>query len=262
MPPSLFLSHGSPMLALTDTPARRFLGAYGAELERPKAIVVASAHYETCRPVALAARNPRTIYDFGGFDPRLYEITYPAPGDPELAGRVTELLGAAGFPATIDESWGYDHGVWVPLSLLFPEADIPIVAVSVQPDADPKHHFALGQALAPLREEGVLVIGSGSLTHNLAAIRSELGRNPVDAPGADWAVAFADWMNAKIADGDVDALLDYRAQAPYARQNHPTDEHLLPLFTAMGAAGTTARGTRVHTSHEYGALMMDAYAFG
>lgn len=261
MLPSLFISHGSPMLILSDTPARHFLAGYGNDLPRPDAIVIVSAHYETRQPAALGVAAPPMIYDFGGFDPKLREIVYPAPGQPALAARVASLLSQADLPATVDTRWGYDHGTWVPLALMYPDADIPVVAVSVQPHEDARHHFALGRALAPLREDNVLVIGSGSLTHNLGAIRTELGRNPVEADAPDWVVSFADWMNARIGEGDVDALVDYRAQAPHAAENHPTDEHLMPLYAAMGAAGPDGRGTRVHSSHEYGALMMDTYAF-
>lgn len=261
MLPSLFLSHGSPMLILSDTPARRFLAGYGDALPRPEAIVIVSAHYETRRPAALGVAAPRMIYDFGGFDPKLREIVYAAPGQPALAARVAALLSDASLPATVDTDWGYDHGTWVPLGLMYPRADIPVVAVSVQPHENARHHFELGRALAPLRADNVLVIGSGSLTHNLGAIRTGAGRNPVEADAPAWVVAFADWMHARIGEGDIDALVDYRARAPYAAENHPTDEHLMPLYAALGAAGPTGRGERVHTSHEYGALMMDAYAF-
>ncbi|MDQ0315962.1 DODA-type extradiol aromatic ring-opening family dioxygenase [Amorphus orientalis] len=262
MLPTLFLSHGSPMLVLTETPAHRFLASYAEDLERPSAIVLVSAHYETELPAALGVSRPRTIHDFGGFDRKLFEMTYPAPGDPDLASRVAEHLSEAGLSAGVDERWGFDHGVWVPLKLLYPQADIPVVAVSVQPQADARHHFEVGRALAPLREEGILVIGSGSLTHNLGAIRTELGRNPLEADAPEWVTTFAEWMNARISEGELDALLDYRRQAPFAAENHPTDEHLMPLFSALGAAGETGRGRRIHSSHEYGALMMDAYAFG
>ena len=261
MLPSLFISHGSPMLILSDTPARHFLAGYGNDLPRPDAIVIVSAHYETRRPAVLGVAAPPMIYDFGGFDPKLRQIVYAAPGDPALARRVAGLLADADLPATVDTRWGYDHGTWVPLALMYPDADIPVVAVSVQPHQNARHHFELGRALAPLRADNILVVGSGSLTHNLGAIRTQLGRNPVEADAPEWVVAFADWMNDRIAAGDVEALLDYRAQAPYAAENHPTDEHLMPLYAAMGAAGPTGQGARVHSSHEYGALMMDTYAF-
>ncbi|WP_018697800.1 DODA-type extradiol aromatic ring-opening family dioxygenase [Amorphus coralli] len=261
MLPSLFISHGSPMLVLSDTPARHFLERYAAELPRPDAIVIVSAHYETARPAVLGDPAPRMIYDFGGFDPKLREMVYAAPGDPALAEIVAGLLDSAALDATVDADWGYDHGTWVPLRLLYPDADIPVVPVSVQPGASARHHFEVGRALAPLRARNVLVIGSGSLTHNLRAIRTELGRNPVDAEAPDWVVAFSEWMQARITAGDTEALLDYRDLAPHAADNHPTDEHLMPLYAAMGAGGDAPRGERIHASHEYGALMMDAYAF-
>lgn len=256
---ALFISHGSPMLALQDSPARRFLAQLGADIPRPKAILVASAHWETLQAPALGfARRPETIHDFGGFPPELYALEYPAPGAPEVAERAAALLQAAGYPVRRDDERGLDHGAWVPLSLMFPQADIPVLQLSLLHGATPAEHFRLGQAIAPLRAEGVLVIGSGSMTHNLRALRRD-GAEP-----ADWVTAFSDWMAARLAGGEREALLDYRREAPFAAQNHPSEEHLLPLFVAMGAgagagAGTAAR--RLHASVEYGALAMDVYAF-
>lgn len=255
--PALFISHGSPMTAIDGSPAHQFLKELGHQLPRPRAILVASAHWETASPLASLATVPETIYDFGGFPRALYEIRYPAQGAPEVAREALRLLAAAGFPAAADPGRGFDHGVWVPLHLMYPEADIPVASVSIQPHLDPAHHWRMGAALAPLREDGVLVIGSGALTHNLREF-FQARREPGPAP---WAVAFQDWLADALAAGRTEALLDYRRQAPFATRNHPTDEHLLPLFVALGAGGPQARFEHLHSSLDHGVLAMDTYAF-
>lgn len=256
--PTLFISHGSPMLALTDSPAHRFLLSLGTSLARPAAIVVASAHWETMgNPAVSFAVRPQTIHDFGGFPAALFAIDYPAPGAPDVAGRVSALLEAAGATVTRSPDRGLDHGAWVPLRLMYPQADIPVLQVSLVHGATPAAHVKLGAALAALRNEGILVIGSGSLTHNL----SEIQREGVTAAVPDWVQAFGNWMHARLQADDREALLDYRRQAPSAQRNHPSEEHLLPLYVAMGAAGDGAHPQRLHTSHEYGVLAMDVYAF-
>ena len=262
MLPSLFISHGSPDTAIADTAARAFLERYAASLPRPKAIVVASAHFEVSGGVAVSHdARPETIHDFGGFAPELYDITYPAPGDPVLAERIAGDLNRAGFVSRPVDGRGFDHGTWVPLSLLYPEADIPVVQVSVDPEKGPKHHLRLGRALAHLREEGMLVIGSGSFTHNLreafAALRA--GRRQIDMP--EWVSSFVAWMDGRIDAGDEPSLIAYRNEAPNAERNHPTEEHLMPLYVAIGAAGADWRAIKIHESHEFGALSMDAFAF-
>ncbi|HZH28590.1 MAG TPA: class III extradiol ring-cleavage dioxygenase [Azospirillaceae bacterium] len=254
--PSLFVSHGSPMLALEDGAAHRFLRGYAADLPRPKAILVASAHWETRVPTVSTAERPETIHDFGPFDRRLFQMRYTAPGAPDLAVRTAALLRQAGFPVE-GTPRGLDHGAWVPLTLLYPQADIPVMQLSIQPAEGPAHHHRLGQALRPLRDEGVLVVGSGALTHNLYEFRG----GSVDRDPPEWVRAFGDWMANAVTAGRTDDLLDYRAKAPYAVENHPTDEHLLPLFVALGAGDHGAAGDRVHASHTYGVLAMDAYAF-
>jgi len=255
--PSLFISHGAPTLAIDESPAARFLGRLGAQLPRPEAVVVASAHWLTRAPLVTAAEHPGTIHDFSGFPRALYEIDYAAPGAPPIAARVRDLLVAAGFDCGLDPDRGLDHGAWVPLCLLYPEADVPVVQVSLQATAGPAHHHALGRALGPLREDGVLVVGSGSLTHNLGELRFD----DADEGPPDWTREFRDWMAGCVSAGDTGALLDYRARAPHAARNHPTEEHLLPLFVALGAAGEPARGTNLHTSYSYGVLAMDVWRF-
>lgn len=249
--PSLFVSHGSPMLALDDGAAHRFLAGLGRDIGIPKAILVVSAHWETEAPRVSAVERPRTIHDFGGFPRALFEMQYPAPGAPDLAARVTELVPGAGT----DPARGLDHGAWVPLKLAFPQADVPVTQLSVQSHLGPGHAYRIGQALRPLRDEGVLILGSGSLTHNLHEFRSPVQ----EQPPKPWVVAFADWIAQKLEAGDTQAVLDYRAQAPFGPQNHPTEEHLLPLMTIMGTAHPGEPMVARHRSYTYGILAMDAW---
>lgn len=259
--PSLFVSHGAPDLVLQETKAHHFLKQWGRSAKPPKAILVISAHYETNEPTLSLGDTPEMIYDFGGFDPLLRTLQYPAPGDDALAHRAGDLLAQSGFSVGY-EVRGFDHGTWVPLMLLYPEAGIPIVQLSVQPDKGPAHHLQLGRALQSIRKEGVLIIGSGSFTHNLSAAMQMMGSGGRNAEAPVWVTEFADWMDDRLTQGAIDDLLNYRDLAPYATKNHPTDEHLLPLYVALGAAGDELSGKRLHRSHEFGALMMDAYAFG
>ncbi len=257
MLPALFVSHGAPTLPLSDSPARDFLAGLAATLPRPRAILAVSAHWETAQPAVSAAAHPATIHDFRGFPAALYQLRYPAPGDPALAGRVRTLLEAAGFAASLDPERGLDHGAWVPLLLAWPAADIPVLQLSVQ-RLGPEHHLRLGAALARLRAEDVLVLGSGSWTHDLGRFRGQAE----DAPAAPDVTEFAEWMDAALREQRLDDLLDYRARAPHAAQNHPTEEHLLPVFVALGAAGPHAPARRLHASAMFSMLRMDAYAFG
>jgi 4,5-DOPA dioxygenase extradiol len=258
MLPTLFLSHGAPNVALHDLPARRFFDGLAESLPRPRAIVVVSAHYERAGPAVTTASAPRTIHDFSGFEPALYEIRYPAPGDPRLAEEIIRLLASAGFPAARgDADWGLDHGAWTPLCRIFPAADLPVVALSLMAGAGPAEHLALGEAVAGLRRAGILVLGSGSISHNLGRLRPPMTAGDAEA----WVTDFVEWCAARLAADDRAALVDYRRQAPYAALNHPTEEHLLPLFVALGAAGPAARASRLHHSLTYTNLAMDAYRF-
>lgn len=251
--PTLFVSHGAPNLLLSDLPARRFLAGLSAVVPRPRAILCLSAHWLTREPTVDISREPRTIHDFSGFEPELYRLTYDAPGAPRLAQEVADALAAAGLPVR-QERRGLDHGAWVPLRLAWPEADIPVTQLSLQPQLDAAHHYRVGLALAGLRREGVLVLGSGGATHNLR----ELG------PGdrlPDWAAAFDNWLDRAATDGDAAALVDWEACAPQARRNHPTPDHYLPVVMALGAAGEGARGTTLLASAAYGSLSLRAFAF-
>ena len=254
MLPSLFISHGSPMLALEPGESGPALVRLAAQLPRPKAIVIVSAHWESDELLVSANPRPRTWHDFGGFPPALYEVQYPAPGDPRLAEQVADMLNAAHLPARLDSKRSSDHGVWVPLSLMYPEADIPVVQVSLPSHQGPTQQTQVGRALASLREQGVLVIGSGSITHNLRDLDWNAGPETVEP----WAKAFRDWIVAKLASNDEVALHDYRRQAPNAVRSHPSDEHLLPLYFARGAGGTFSVA---HAGFTMGTLGMDIYRF-
>lgn len=255
--PSLYVSHGSPMTALQPGAAGARLAELAAALPRPSAIVVASAHYLARSPQVGGAAQPETVHDFGGFPAALYQMRYPAPGDPALAREVAQQLQDAGLPATVDASRGLDHGVWVPLRLMYPAADIPVVPLSIQPHGGPAHQLAVGRALASLREDGVLVIGSGSITHNL----HDLAAGYSAEREAPYVQPFIRWIEQRLAAGDTAALLDYRKQAPFTERAHPTDEHLLPLFVALGAAGEGAHAQRLDAGVDLGILAMDIYRF-
>lgn len=259
MLPTLFLSHGSPMLAVEP-------GVYGAAwakmaqaLPRPQAILMVSAHWNTRQPALSEATVPATIHDFGGFPAALYEITYPAPGAPQLADRVARLLAEADISVGIAPDRGLDHGAWVPLLQMYPEADIPVTQLSVQPALDAAWHLRLGEALRPLREQNVLIIGSGSLTHNLHEFHfDEFNTDMAD----DYVHAFQDWMHDALQRNDRGALADWLQQAPSARRAHPTTEHLLPLFVAYAAAGENPAQQRPLANYSGRALAMDCYVFG
>ncbi len=255
---TLFVSHGAPNLILHNTEAKLFLESFGKDIGTPRAILMVSAHFEASRPTLSNGAHPPMIYDFGGFEPELREVKYRAPGSPQVAQEAFDLLDKAGLtPALADR--GYDHGTWVPLVLLRPEADIPVVQLSVDPDRGAAYHFKLGQALKPLADSGVLIIGSGAATHNLHEFFK--GQFRLDSPAPDWVKSFGEWLDHTIEAGDTQALVDYREVAPNGVKNHPSEEHLLPLFVAMGAAGDHPYGKRIHTSQEYGVLMMDCYRF-
>ncbi|HYA76469.1 MAG TPA: class III extradiol ring-cleavage dioxygenase [Burkholderiaceae bacterium] len=256
--PVVFLSHGSPMLPLEPGTAAPMLRTLARELPRPKAVLAFSPHWMARIPLVGSSPQPATMHDFGGFDPVLYKLQYPAPGDPRLAQRTAALLQAAGWQAPLDPNRGLDHGIWVPLSLMFPQADIPVVPVAMPWPLEAAGAHRLGQSLGALVEEGVLLLGTGSLTHNLRDFNPASATDEAPQP---YVLAFVEWMRQAIDRGDGAALLDYRRQAPYATRAHPTDEHLLPLFWALGAAGANAKPRHLSGGVHYGMLSMDAWMF-
>ena len=255
MLPSLFISHGSPMLALQPGASGPALQRLAAALPKPKAIVVVSAHWESAELLVSGSPAPQTWHDFGGFPRELFAVQYPAPGDPQLANAIVQLLRADGLEAQIDERRPFDHGTWVPLSLMYPTADIPVVQISLPSRMGPALQTRVGRALADLREQGVLLIGSGSITHNLGELDWRAGPDTIEP----WAREFRDWMVKTLAADDEATLHDYRRLAPNAQRSHPSDEHLLPLYFARGAGG---RFSIEHQGFTLGALGMDIYRFG
>lgn len=255
--PVLFLSHGAPTLALDPGQTGACWQGIAAKIPRPSAILVISAHWETQYPLVSCAENPETIHDFGGFSQALYKLHYAAPGAPKMAESVVQCLQQAGIQAGLDNTRGLDHGAWIPLSLMYPKADIPVAQLSVQPEEDANWHLALGRALRPLSDAGVLIIGSGAITHNLG----EIFRHPPGASVPRWVAEFCDWIADNVAAGNLAALSDWRMLAPHAGQNHPTEEHLLPLFVALGAARDIAGSQHLNRVMTYGMLGMDAWLF-
>ncbi len=253
------------MMALEPGSTGPFLKALGPAIEatfgRPRAILAVSAHSLARAPVLLAGAQHHAVHDFGGFPDALYRLRYDAPGEPALAAEVERLLGTAGWPVQRLDHGGLDHGIWTMLRFIFPEADIPVLPLAWVPMQPPAEQFALGVALAPLRHEGVLVMGTGSITHNLRRLGG-VQRPPLETPEAPDSAAFRGWMLARSAERDWEALTAYRTRAPHAAEMHPTDEHLLPWFVAAGAGGREAAPLRLHDAVTYGCLGMDAYAFG
>jgi 4,5-DOPA dioxygenase extradiol len=263
--PTLFISHGSPMHAIEEGAVADAWVNLAKSLPRPKAILMASAHWETELPAMTGSEHPETIHDFGGFPQELYRIQYPAPGLPSLAERARALLKEQGQCSAIDGTRGLDHGAWSPILHMYPEADIPVVQVAMQTALGPAHHLAMGRALAPLADEGVLVIGSGNMTHNLHEAFSAM-RNPAAAKPLPYVAEFSEWVKSRIEAHDLDALVDYRRQAPHAARAHPSEEHFLPLHVAIGAAvGQSAAekmmAERVYSDIELSSLSMDVWAF-
>ena len=256
--PALFVSHGAPLFAIeagTTGPAlARWGQALRAQFPQVRGVVIMSPHWMAHRPAVMAGAAPATWHDFGGFPPALYALQYPAPGEPALAREVQGLLHQAGIEAVADAERPFDHGAWVPLMHLFPTADLPVVQVALPVGAGPAEVYAMGAALRGLREQGVLVVGSGSMTHNL---REFFGGGQEPAP---YVLAFSRWIEAAVVRGDVPALLDYRRQAPDAQRAHPTEDHFLPLFFALGAAGEDWQADYLSREVMYGMLATDAFA--
>jgi 4,5-DOPA dioxygenase extradiol len=252
--PPLFVSHGAPLFAVDAGTTGPALKTWASQHAKPKAIVVMSPHWMARRLAVMSTPQPQTWHDFGGFPPELYQLQYPAPGEPALALKTLQLLQAAGLDAVADDRRPFDHGTWVPLMHLYPEADIPVIQVALPVQAGPKEVYEIGRALQPLQEEGVLLMGTGSMTHNLSEF---FGGAHEPAP---YVVAFSRWVEDKIAQGDIGSLLNYRNLAPQAHRAHPTEDHFLPLFFVLGAAAQGSKVDYISRELMYGMLAMDAFA--
>jgi 4,5-DOPA dioxygenase extradiol len=263
--PTLFISHGSPMTALEPGPAGAFMQTLGsrwiARFGRPKAILAISAHTLTREPALLAGQQHEAVHDFGGFDPKLFTLRYDAPGAPALAQQVHALLAAHGIPSHVLDQGGLDHGIWTPLRYMLPAADVPVLPLGWSPRSTPRALWDLGSALSPLVHEGVMIMASGSITHNLSLFMAE-GILPQDASEAPESLAFRTWMAEASSRQHWDALWDYRHRAPHAVAMHPTDEHLLPWFVAAGAGGADHAALRLYSGAAHRYIGMDGYAFG
>lgn len=256
--PALFLSHGAPTFAIEPGKAGPLLNKLGRELPRPNAVVVLSPHWMTRGVKVTGSARPATVHDFGGFPAQLYRIQYPAPGSPEIAARIVALLQAGGWPAAVDPERGLDHGAWVPVRHLYPDADVPVLQVSMPHDLDPAGAVRLGRALAPLADEGVLLVGSGSITHNLYEFGAHLS-----AADSAYAGEFVQWARDAARRGDEAALVNYLDVAPHAQRAHPSSDHYLPLPFAFGAAGAAQPAVRViDGGMTYGVIGMEGYLFG
>lgn len=257
--PVMFVSHGSPMHAILPSAAAGDWGRMVADLPRPRAVLMVSAHWETDIPLLGGAAQPETIHDFWGFPEALYALRYAVPGAPGVARQVATVLREAGFTAGIDGCRGIDHGAWVPMLKMYPAADVPMLQLSVQPALGAAHHLQLGKALQELRQTGVLIVASGHMTHNLR----DWSRSPEDAAVEPYAREFRDWVDIRVRAGGsgIDELLNWQVLAPHAGRSHPTAEHFLPLFVALGAAGAGYCVETAHASYDHGVLAMDAYRF-
>lgn len=254
--PVVFVSHGAPDALLRAPGAIACWQAIGRALPRPAAVLVLSAHWQAEVPTVGAAASPETIHDFVGFPGELYALRYPAPGAPAIAQRVVRRFAETGSAVRADPARGLDHGAWVPLSAMYPDADVPVVQLALPHGGDAADLLAIGTVLRPLREEGVLILGSGAITHNFGWLR--WGAPEGGAP-LQRARQFADWVGDRLAANDVQGLADYR-QAPFGAEAHPSEEHLMPLFGALGAAGAD-RPQRHQPPFTYGGLAMDAYVW-
>lgn len=257
MAPSLFISHGAPTFALEPGRLGPNLRALAARMPDLKAILVVSAHWQTRGTRVMTTPEPDTVHDFGGFASELYRLEYPATGAPEAAALAARILAAQGFAVGEDNQRGLDHGAWVPLMHLYPEAELPVFQVSMPYDLNTIEAWRLGRALGPLREQGILIVGSGSLTHNLYEVRQN------GTHGEPYAREFAEWIRSAILAKDSDRLIRYRREAPHAERAHPTEEHFLPLLVALGASTTgDATPEVIEGDMTYGVLSMESYAWG
>ncbi|WP_160722838.1 dioxygenase family protein [Bacillus sp. USDA818B3_A] len=258
MMPSLFIAHGAPLLAIENNEYTEFLKKLGKNLPRPKAIVLFSAHWESRVQKVSEVDSYSTIYDFGGFSPELYQIQYPAQGDQQISDEIKELFKENGIEFEVETERGLDHGAWVVLRLLYPDADIPVIAMSVNPNLSPEEQYKIGKSLATLRAKDVLVVGSGGTVHNLRAVK--WADNGID----QWAQEFDDWLAVHLANWDLESLFKYDSLAPNADHAVPRygNEHFIPIFYAMGAADDGKKAELLHRSYRYGNLSHSVWQFG
>ncbi len=254
--PVLFISHGAPTFAIEPGKLGPLLNALGQRLPSVRAILVVSPHWQTSGVSVMATMAPETIHDFGGFPPALYQLQYPVKGAPEIAREVRTLLSEAGWTVTLDERRGLDHGAWVPLMHLLPDGDVPVFQVSMPQDLNAATAYQLGQALASVREHGVMILASGSMTHNLYEFRK------LNSAPEQYAEEFTQWVRQTVQHSDAESLVAYRRLAPHAERAHPTDEHFLPLLVAMGATAPGERPALLDGGIEHGMLSMESYAWG
>ncbi|OXM83299.1 DODA-type extradiol aromatic ring-opening family dioxygenase [Paenibacillus rigui] len=255
MYPTMFVAHGTPSLALENNAYTRFLRNVGILLPKPQAIVMISSHWEHSTVQISSAPQLETMYDFFGFPEPLYDITYPAKGNLPLSLDIQQLLGAEGIDCELNERRGLDHGAWSVLRFMYPEADVPVVALSFNPRLVPEEQYRFGRALMPLREKGILILCSGGTVHNLAKLQWET------VGGEGWAMAFDRWLAEHIQVWDQEALFDYERRAPYVSDAVPTHEHLLPLFISMGAADVKRKARLLHQEYQYRTLSLAAWMF-
>lgn len=254
--PVFFISHGAPTFAIEPGQLGSQLQALGRQLPELKAVLVVSPHWQSQGVKVMGTAWPETVHDFGGFPASLYRLTYPAAGQPEMAREAARLLTAAGFATELDEDRGLDHGAWVPLMHLLPDAKVPVFQVSMPVNLTPEQAVQMGQALVPLREQGVLIVASGSMTHNLYELHQP-GSQPVA-----YAKEFATWVNTAVLANARHPLIHYRAEAPHAERAHPTQEHFLPLLVAMGAQLDSDKVQAIEGGITYGVVSMDSFVWG
>ena len=254
--PTLFISHGAPTFALEPGRLGPRLKALGEQLSGVTAVLVVSPHWQTRDTRVMSTAAPETVHDFGGFPTALYDLQYPAVGHPRYAAEAGRLLADAGFAGGMDERRGLDHGAWVPMRHLLPGADVPVFQVSMPHSLDTASALKFGRALEPLRESGVMIVGSGSMTHNLYEFRQS------GSAAADYAIEFTQWIRQAVSSIDIEALVNYRQLAPHAERAHPTEEHFLPLLVALGARTDTEAMQVMDGGIANGVLSMESYAWG
>ncbi|RUT45377.1 dioxygenase [Paenibacillus anaericanus] len=257
--PALFIAHGSPTLAIENNTYTTFLGQLGQEiLRKPRAVVIFSAHWDSPVQYVTEDASHETLHDFYGFPDEMYDINYPVQGDPELSKEISSIFKSNNLPYAMSSGRGLDHGAWVVLRAMYPDGDVPVVSLSVDSKRSPEEQYAIGKMLSGLREQNVLVIGSGGLVHNLRLL------GEVNARPATWAVEFDDWIGEQLVNWDLRSLMQYEKRAPHIREAVPAyaNEHLVPLLYAMGAGDTDRTARKLFQDYQYGSLSLNCWIFG